>query len=83
MKKPDQPLYSTRLSEYYSAQDLYVGAAAEFNRHRFILIDADAYAFEYMERHAEEVRFRPKCKYCILPFMCTVHSRNQCISVHI
>jgi len=54
VKKPDQPSFSTQLSEYYGAHDLFVGGRVEFNRHRFILIDADEYAYNYMERHNNE-----------------------------
>ena len=57
VKKPNQPMYSTQLSEYYQAQDLYVGASVTFNNHRFVLIDADEYAYNYMERHDTEVSF--------------------------
>ena len=58
VKKPDQPLYSTYLSEYYQAQDLYVGASVNFNRHKFVIIDADEYAFRYMEKAANEVSWQ-------------------------
>lgn len=54
IKKPNQPLYSTTMSEYYLANDLFVGAHVDFNSHRFILIDADEYAFRYMENNAVE-----------------------------
>ncbi|XP_013419576.1 EF-hand domain-containing family member C2-like [Lingula anatina] len=54
VKKPDQPPYSTRLSEYYMAPDLYVGGLVIFNNHKFLLIDADEYAFRYMEQHSDE-----------------------------
>lgn len=54
VKKPNQPSFSTQLSEYYNAKDLYVGAVVEFNKHRFMLIDADEYAYNYMERHSSE-----------------------------
>ncbi len=57
VKKPDQPAYSTQLSEYYLAQDMFVGALVEFNKHRFVLIDADEYAYSYMDRHDNEVRY--------------------------
>ena len=50
--------YSTRMSEYYLANDLYVGAQVDFNSHKFVLIDADEYAFRYMEGHAPEVSLR-------------------------
>ena len=55
MKKPDQMPYSTQLSEYYLASDLYVGALVDFNKHKFVLLDADEYAFRYMEEHPMEV----------------------------
>jgi len=55
VKKPNQPNFSTHLSEYYNARDLYVGGLVEFNKHRFMLIDADEYAYNYMERHNSEV----------------------------
>ena len=55
VKKPNQELFSTKLSEYYQASDLFVGTTVEFNRFRFMLIDADEYAYNYMERHCEEV----------------------------
>lgn len=54
IKKPGQPNYSTTMSEYYLAQDLYVGANVDFNSHKFILIDADEYAFRYMENNSCE-----------------------------
>ena len=40
---------------YYLADDLYIGAKANFNDHRFIIIDADEYALRYMEKHNEQV----------------------------
>lgn len=54
IKKPGQMNYSTTMSEYYLSNDLYVGAQVDFNRHKFVLIDADEYAFRYMESHAAE-----------------------------
>lgn len=55
MKKPEQPLYSTQMSEYYLSSDLYVGSRVIFNSHVFLLIDADEYAFRYMEECPQEV----------------------------
>ncbi|XP_074657538.1 EF-hand domain-containing family member C2-like [Tubulanus polymorphus] len=49
MKKPNQPRYSTQPAEFYTATDFFVGANVEFNCHKFILIDADEYAFAFME----------------------------------
>ncbi|XP_046566308.1 EF-hand domain-containing family member C2-like isoform X2 [Haliotis rubra] len=54
VKKPGQEPYSTEISSYYTAQDLFVGASVEFNKFKFILIDADEYAFRYMEEHPAE-----------------------------
>ncbi|XP_053168976.1 EF-hand domain-containing family member C2 isoform X2 [Hemicordylus capensis] len=54
VKKPGQELYKSELSEYYTAQDLYVGAKVCFHGHVFLLVDADEYAFNYMEKHANE-----------------------------
>ncbi|XP_064615278.1 EF-hand domain-containing family member C2-like [Liolophura sinensis] len=54
VKKPNQPMYSTELSEYYKANDLYVGAHVQFNSFKFVLTDADEYAFHYMEQHCDE-----------------------------
>lgn len=36
------------------SQDLFIGGHVQFCRHPFILIDADEYAINYMESHAEE-----------------------------
>ena len=52
MKKPkqqqsdDPSIHST----YYSAQDIYVGAILEINRHTFLITTADDYVFDFMER---------------------------------
>lgn len=47
IKKPDD-------ISYHIAQDLYIGANVEFHKYKFILIDADEYAVEYMEQHSAE-----------------------------
>ncbi|XP_071380863.1 EF-hand domain-containing family member C2 [Centroberyx affinis] len=54
VKKPGQELFKSEMSEYFTAQDLYVGAALNLNNQRFQLLDADEYTLTYMERHAEE-----------------------------
>ena len=54
VKKPTTTTSNHRL-DYYNAGDFYVGATLEFNRHRFVLIDADEYAFNYMEQHRDQV----------------------------
>lgn len=51
IKKPNQQPYSTDMSQYYLSNDLFVGACVNFNSHIFVLIDADEYAFRYMEQN--------------------------------
>jgi hypothetical protein len=45
-------------SEYFTGADLYVGACVNFNGHKFILFDADEYAYSYMEQNPGEVSLR-------------------------
>uniref|UniRef100_A0A7N6BAF0 EF-hand domain-containing family member C2 n=1 Tax=Anabas testudineus TaxID=64144 RepID=A0A7N6BAF0_ANATE len=54
VKKPGQELFKSELSEYFTAQDLYVGATLCLNSKDFQLLDADEYTLKYMEQHAEE-----------------------------
>ncbi|XP_798540.1 EF-hand domain-containing family member C2 [Strongylocentrotus purpuratus] len=54
IKKPNQARFGTELSDYFTARDLYVGSRLNFHSFFFVLIDADEYAFRYMEKHAEE-----------------------------
>ncbi|KAM9347414.1 EF-hand domain-containing family member C2 [Symphorus nematophorus] len=54
VKKPGQELFKSEPSEYFTAQDLFVGATVCFNNKLFQLVDADEYTFSYMEQHAEE-----------------------------
>ncbi|XP_063070082.1 EF-hand domain-containing family member C2 [Engraulis encrasicolus] len=54
VKKPGQELFKSSVSEYFTAQDLYVGARLLLNNQPFQLVDADEYALSYMEQHAEE-----------------------------
>ncbi|XP_067460234.1 EF-hand domain-containing family member C2 [Thunnus thynnus] len=54
VKKPGQELFKSQLSEYFTAQDLYVGTTLCINNKNFQLLDADEYTFNYMEQHAEE-----------------------------
>lgn len=55
VKKPGQELFKIELSEYYKAQDLYVGATLCLSGNHFQVLDADECTFNYMEQHAEEV----------------------------
>ncbi|RMC06229.1 hypothetical protein DUI87_15660 [Hirundo rustica rustica] len=54
IKKPGQELFKSEPSEYYKAQDLFVGARVCFHGHNFLLVDADEYTFNYMEKNANE-----------------------------
>ncbi|XP_072253820.1 EF-hand domain-containing family member C2 [Leuresthes tenuis] len=54
VRKPGQELFNSETSEYFTAQDLYIGATLCLNGKNFHLVDADDYALSYMEQHAEE-----------------------------
>ncbi|NXI52837.1 EFHC2 protein, partial [Chloroceryle aenea] len=54
IKKPGQELFKSEPSEYFKAQNLFVGARVCFHGHNFLLVDADEYTFNYMEKHADE-----------------------------
>uniref|UniRef100_A0A671QVC3 EF-hand domain-containing family member C2 n=1 Tax=Sinocyclocheilus anshuiensis TaxID=1608454 RepID=A0A671QVC3_9TELE len=54
VKKPGQELYKSEVSEYFTAQDLYVGARLDLNNQPFQLLDADEFTFDYLEQHADE-----------------------------
>ncbi|XP_061917651.1 EF-hand domain-containing family member C2 isoform X1 [Entelurus aequoreus] len=54
VKKPGQELFKSEPSEYFTAHDLYVGAAICLNNRQFQLLDADEYTFNYFEKHAEQ-----------------------------
>ncbi|KAM8975335.1 EF-hand domain-containing family member C2 isoform 1-T1 [Pelodytes ibericus] len=54
VKKPGQELFKSELSEYFKAEDLFVGARVNFNGHDFILVDADEYVFNYMEKNSNQ-----------------------------
>lgn len=55
IKKPNQPTYSTRLPEYYTHRDLYVGAMLNVNAFLFKLYDADEYCYKYMEKRSNDL----------------------------
>jgi hypothetical protein len=62
IKKPNQELFKSAMSEYYKAQDLYVGAEVIFHDHIFVIVDADEYALGYMEKHSREFQVANKNK---------------------
>ncbi|KAJ8253045.1 hypothetical protein GJAV_G00208520 [Gymnothorax javanicus] len=54
VRKPGQELFKSEMSEYFSAQDLYLGARLCLNSQEFLLLDADEFTLSYMEQNAEE-----------------------------
>ena len=42
-------------SQFYVGADFYVSASVECNKHKFVLLEADEYAYNYMESHPDEV----------------------------
>ncbi|NXY84320.1 EFHC2 protein, partial [Alcedo cyanopectus] len=54
IKKPGQEVFKSEPSEYFKAQDLFVGARVCFHGHNFLLVDGDEYTFKYMEKHVNE-----------------------------
>lgn len=59
VKKPEQfqDPSLTAHSEYYDAQDFYVGAILELNKQSFLITSADDYVFDFMERPEMQQRF--------------------------
>ena len=55
MRKPNQPMYAVEFSKYYTLSDVYIGAVLELNKFKFEVVDADEYAYNYLEKHAKEV----------------------------
>lgn len=55
VKKPGQELFKSTPSEYFTAQDLYVGATICLYSHKFQLLEADEFTLKYMEKCAKEV----------------------------
>ncbi|CAF0855388.1 unnamed protein product [Brachionus calyciflorus] len=57
VKKPGQPMYSTKLPEYYNYKDMFVGAVLQLNNFFFILYDADEYCYEFMEKNSNMFQY--------------------------
>lgn len=55
MKKFGQEVFKSELSEYIKAEELYVGAKVNVNGSLFVLLSADEYTLNYMERNADKV----------------------------
>lgn len=85
MKKPGQELFKSEMSEYFTAQDLYVGARMDLNNQPFQLLDADEFTFNYMEQHADEVKHKnPKVSSVLIKIVLTENSLKSlhlCFSI--
>lgn len=53
VKKPGHPPYSTKLPDYYTHRDLFVGAVLNINNFLFKLYDADEYCYKFMEKKSD------------------------------
>jgi hypothetical protein len=55
VKKPGQEIFKSELSEYIKAEELYVGATVNVNGYLFLLLNADEYTLNYMEKNTDRV----------------------------
>lgn len=55
MVKPGEELLGSDPPAYFEEPDFWIGNILELNAHKFLLIDADEYAFRYMEVNCHEV----------------------------
>ncbi len=49
-------------TRYFDAKDFYIGARLEISKHKFVLVDADEYAFLYMEKHGVCIEASTSCQ---------------------
>uniref|UniRef100_A0A9L0JN71 EF-hand domain-containing family member C2 n=1 Tax=Equus asinus TaxID=9793 RepID=A0A9L0JN71_EQUAS len=54
VKRPGQEVFKSELSEYIKAEELYVGARVNVNGYLFLLLNADEYTLNYMEKHSDK-----------------------------
>ncbi|KAJ8787801.1 hypothetical protein J1605_005703 [Eschrichtius robustus] len=54
VKKPGPEVFKSKLSEYIKAEELYVGAKVNVNGYLFLLVSADVYTLNYMERNSDK-----------------------------
>lgn len=55
VKKPGQEVFKSEFSEYVKAEELYVGAKVDVNGYLFLLLNADEYTLNYMEKNSDKV----------------------------
>ncbi|XP_053435855.1 EF-hand domain-containing family member C2 [Nycticebus coucang] len=51
VKKPGQEVFKSELSEYIKSEELYIGATVNINGYLFLLLNADEYTLNYMEKN--------------------------------
>ncbi|XP_044792556.2 EF-hand domain-containing family member C2 isoform X2 [Bubalus bubalis] len=54
VKKPGQEVFKSEFLEYIKAEELYVGAKVNVNGYLFLLVNADEYTLNYMERNSDK-----------------------------
>ncbi|KAJ8350395.1 hypothetical protein SKAU_G00255250 [Synaphobranchus kaupii] len=54
VKRPGQELFKSAMSEYFKAQELYLGATLCLNSQEFQLVSADEFTMSYMEQNSDE-----------------------------
>ncbi|KAL2768831.1 EF-hand domain-containing family member C2 [Daubentonia madagascariensis] len=54
VKRPGQEVFKSELSEYVKAEELYVGATINVNGYLFLLLNADEYTLNYMEKNSHK-----------------------------
>ncbi|XP_047621590.1 EF-hand domain-containing family member C2 [Phacochoerus africanus] len=54
VKKPGQEVFKSEFSEYVKAEELYVGAKVDVNGYLFLLLNADEYTLNYMEKNSDK-----------------------------
>ncbi|XP_074247786.1 EF-hand domain-containing family member C2 [Saimiri boliviensis] len=57
VKKPGQPVFKSELSEYFKAEEFYIGVTVNVNGYVFHLLNADEYTLKYMEQNVDKYPF--------------------------
>lgn len=81
VKKPGQTRYPVKSSEYWQAEDFYVGAEVEIEDFRFRLVDADEYAYRYMESHPEQVLYCFLCYHSVFMHEYIFSTVHRCVGL--
>ncbi|XP_077001183.1 EF-hand domain-containing family member C2 isoform X2 [Tamandua tetradactyla] len=54
VKRPGQEIFKSEFSEYIQPEELYVGAKVNVNGYLFLLLSADEYTLNYMEKNSDK-----------------------------